>query len=243
MACEICNGTGLVCVQQGTFIHLGIDLPPYISRPCECQEAARIAARIRRAAIPAIYDAATLESFKPLPHAAHALAMARKLIEEFSPAGIGRGLLLTGSVGTGKTHLAIGTLRAAIAQKGALGRFVDVREFMDRLRSSYSAGATESQAELLKPIMASDLVLVDDLGSLRLSDWVFETMELLLGGLYNRGTAVIVTTNFANLGPGAGARARQDTLGDRIGARIWSRLQEMCVCAEMNGPDWRGGKQ
>ena len=158
-------------------------------------------------------------------------------------------MLLTGSVGTGKTHLAVAALRVLVETRGVEGRFVDVRVLLDRLRSSYNDDAQESQEQILRPILKADLVVIDELGAARPSDWVFETLELLIGGLYNRVVPVIVTTNLPNLAAGATAKAngneyaraaRPETLGDRIGARMWSRLQQMCASCEMIGPDWRG---
>jgi DNA replication protein DnaC len=70
--------------------------------------------------------------------------------------------------------------------------------------------------------------------------------ELVIGKLYSANKAAIVTTNFPNAAPsstssqtGYERAARQETLGDRIGARMWSRLQQMCVPVEMIGPDFR----
>ena len=236
MTCEACGGMGLIKTETG-------------SRTCDCQAAAGAAARIRRAHIPVGFASATLEGFRPAPHTSQALTAARTFAREFLP-GMKScdtpGLLLTGSVGTGKTHLAVATLRAVIEEKGIDGQFVDVRELLDRLRSSYDEGSSQSQAQILKPIMSADLVVIDELGAARPSDWVFETIELLIGGLYNRMAPVIVTTNLPNLAAGAAAfgnsyarATRPETLGDRIGTRMFSRLQQMCLAIEMVGPDWR----
>jgi DNA replication protein DnaC len=122
---------------------------------------------------------------------------------------------------------------------------VDLRELLDRLRSSYDERATENQAQIMRPIFAADLVVIDELGAARPTDWIFETQELLIGGLYNRMVPTVVTTNLPNLAAGAAAAsgyeraARPETLGDRIGMRMFSRLQEMCRTVTMNGPDWR----
>jgi DNA replication protein DnaC len=159
--------------------------------------------------------------------------------------------MFTGTVGVGKTHLAAGLLRALIEQKGIEGRFVTVPDLLDRLRSSYQDGAGgDSQAQILRSVTCADFVVIDELGAARPTDWVFETIELLIGNLYNCARAVMVTTNLANAGPGSAAQneyaraARQESLGDRIGARMWSRLQQMCVAIDMSGPDWRAnGRQ
>ena len=237
--CPQCGGVGLLRVQAGA---------EWISQVCGCQEAVRRAARIRQLRIPAAYEYATLDRFVQAKHTAQALLAAKQFVREFIPGQAASGLLLTGSVGTGKTHLAVGILRDLAEEKGVNARFVDVRELLDKLRGSYENNAQETQAQILKPLLTADLVAVDELGAARPSEWVFETIELLIGGLYNRAVPLIVTTNLANLGPGASAAGaaaeyarvtRPETLGDRIGARMWSRLQQMCRTVDMTGPDWR----
>jgi DNA replication protein DnaC len=236
--CALCDGIGLVKTDTG-------------SRACVCQETRRLAAGLTRARIPAGFMRATLGNFKPAAHTAGALRAARQFVDEFVP-GMRNppmlGLLLTGTVGTGKTHVAVGVLRELVERQGIEARFVDVRELLDRLRSSYDDHAAETHGQIMRRVTGADLVVIDELGAARPSDWVFETIELLIGGLYNSNTPAIVTTNLPNLGPGAGGQAtneyaraaRPETLGDRIGARMWSRLQQMCGTVEMNGPDYRG---
>jgi DNA replication protein DnaC len=201
--------------------------------------------RLTRAGIPPKFQGCALENFIADVNTSWALAAARRYVTEFLP-GADRGLLFTGTVGTGKTHLAAGILRVLIEDKGILGQFVTVAQLLERLRASYGADATETETQILKPILSADLVVIDELGASRPTDWVFDTVELLISRLYNKSAAVIVTTNFPNLAPGAGqvqneyARAvRPETLGDRIGARMWSRLQQMCAAVQIHGSDWR----
>jgi len=143
-------------------------------------------------------------------------------------------------------------LRKLAEEKGIEGRMVDIRELLDQLRSSYderNERSQESQAQVLASILKAELILIDELGAAKPSDWVYETLELLIGTLYNRARPVIVTTNMGNRGPfNPGNRyeeneyaraARAETLGDRIGLRMWSRLQQMCRPVEINGSDWR----
>ena len=244
MSCALCNGIGLVQRQVGE---------RWVSGPCSCQAEAAAAVRIRRARIPAGFEHATLESFQPCPHTRQAHLFARRYVEEYMPGNSAvtdsqaAGVLLTGSVGTGKTHLAAGVAQA-IARRGFQPLFVDVRELLERLRRSYDDKAPETQGEIFNPVWSADLVVIDELGAQRPTDWSFETIELLIGGLYNRMTPTIVTSNLPNLPPGGGEgngyqrAARTETLGDRIGARMFSRLQQMCRHVDLTGPDWRARK-
>lgn len=233
--CPECGGIGLI--QTG----------PHSSRRCSCQLAEAIAGRVRRAGFPPAFNYGDpLKSYRTTEHNRRAQLAAERYIADFVPGGTPTGLLFAGSVGTGKTHLAIGIARRLIETKGIEVRFVDVRELLDRLRSSYDADSAETPTRIVKPIVEADLIVIDELGAARPTDWVFETQELLIGQLYNRMKPVIVTTNLPNLGPGASAEgsgyaraARPETLGDRIGARMFSRLQQMCSAYSINGPDWR----
>lgn len=234
-SCDRCQDIGLIPTATG-------------SRPCSCQtdQASRI--RLNRAEIPERFHGCALENFRPDPQTSWALAAARRYVTDFLPgrAQPGAGLLFTGNVGVGKTHLAAGILRALIDTKGIDGRFVTVAQLLEKLRASYGQDAGQSETQILKPILSADLVVIDELGASRPTEWVFDTVELLIGSLYNQSAAVIVTTNFPNLDAGAGqvqneySRAiRPETLGDRIGRRMWSRLQQMCAAVEMHGSDWR----
>lgn len=237
MECTRCGGIGLVRTATG-------------SMACECQAEAGALARIGRAKIPPGFEQVTLENFQPCPHTKAALLLARCYVEEFGPANKlltdnrPAGMLMSGTVGTGKTHLAVGIAKA-IARRGFRPLFVDVRELLERLRHTYDKEASETQYQVMAPIFAADLVVIDELGAQRPTDWSFETVELLIGGLYNRMVPTVITTNLQNLAAGAAEgngysrAARPETLGDRIGARMWSRLQQMCRQIEMNGPDWR----
>jgi DNA replication protein DnaC len=90
-------------------------------------------------------------------------------------------------------------------------------------------------------------LVLDELGAAKPSDWVWDTVAHILNTRYNDRRTTIITTNYANAGPlgaeGGAAKAamRDETLGDRIGERMRSRLQEMCVVVEMNGTDFRQG--
>lgn len=235
--CAQCGGLGLLRGEKGSY-------------PCSCQLEKDRRARVKRIGIPATFAQATLESYIAGKHSFQAVTMARRYVEEFIPGQTHGGLLFHGSVGVGKTHLGIGILRRLAEEKGVEARIVDVRELLDRLRSSYderNQRSQESQAQILSPIFKADLILIDELGAAQPSDWVKETLELLIGTLYNQARPVIVTTNYANKPAGIGEGddneyadlMRPRTLGDRIGTRMWSRLQQMCKVIEINGPDWR----
>lgn len=216
---------------------------------CECQAAQRAGRLLRRAGIPARYEHCSLESFEAsFPGADRSLAaahvMARRFVDGYPATTGGRGMLLTGSIGVGKTHLAVGILQALIAEKGVHGLFCDYRELLKEIQHSYNPQVATTEMEILGPVFDAEVLVMDELGAAKPTDWVWDTVALVLNSRYNDKKTTIITTNYPDLAPGAGTTAaaraaREESLGDRIGERMRSRLAEMCVVVEMRGEDFR----
>jgi DNA replication protein DnaC len=220
---------------------------------CECQTEQRVARLLRRAAIPARYEHCILESYEPgFAGADRSLAaahlMARQFVDGYPVTTEGRGLLLTGSIGVGKTHLAVGVLHSLIVEKGVRGLFCDYRELLKQIQNSWNPQVSTTEMEILRPVFDAEVLVLDELGAARPTDWVWDTVALILNTRYNDKRTTLITTNYADQPPGGttagngAARAtREETLGDRIGERMRSRLAEMCVVVEMRGGDFRQG--
>jgi len=244
-ACKICDGLGLVRVvnAQGQ----------WVSRACECQEMEREERRLAAALIPERYRQYTLDGFQPAFRGAdaslsRALLTARKFVEAYPVDTAGKGLLFTGSIGVGKTHLAVGVLRRLVVERGVNGLFCDYRELLKSIQNSYNPQVQTTELELLQPVFAAEVLVLDDLGAQKPNEWVWDTVALILNTRYNDKQTTIITTNYPDLPAGAGFKAdekgnkpakNEDTLGDRIGDRMRSRLAEMCVRVEMVGEDFR----
>jgi DNA replication protein DnaC len=239
--CSICGGSGLL--EQVTSKGL------WVSRPCECQQAEREQNRVAAARIPQRYRECTLDDYEIYNTADHslsrALQTARKFVEAYPVDTAGKGLLFTGSIGVGKTHLAVGVLRRLVQERGVRGLFCDYRELLKNIQNSYNPQVNTTELELLKPIFAAEVLVLDDLGAQKPNEWVWDTVALILNTRYNDKQSTLITTNYPNLPAGGGAQsdveraAREQTLGDRIGDRMRSRLSEMCVQVEMTGKDFR----
>jgi DNA replication protein DnaC len=239
--CTICGGVGLVRVMDAA--------GNWVSRPCECQEAEREQRRLAAAHIPARYRDCTLDTFEIYHHAdrslAEALLKARRFVEEYPVDTGGRGLLFVGGAGLGKTHLAVGVLQRLVRERGAKGLFCDYRELLKSIQNSYNPEVRTTELELLRPVFAAEVLVLDDLGAQKPNEWVWDTVALILNTRYNDRQTTIITTNYPDLPAGAGPKtdaeraAREDTLGDRIGDRMRSRLAEMCMRVEMRGDDFR----
>jgi DNA replication protein DnaC len=239
--CPKCDGMGMIVIRRpdGT----------QAAEPCECRYERRIARLLTRAGIPRRYEHCILESFDISKDAHDSLRSARLMAEKFVTAypldTDGRGLLLTGSIGVGKTHLAVGILQALILEKGVHGLFCDYRELLKEIQNSYNPQVATTELEILKPVFDAEVLVIDELGAAKPTDWVWDTVAHILNTRYNDKRTTLITTNYADQAPGGVAGAnramREETLGDRIGERMRSRLAEMCVIMEMTGGDFRRG--
>ena len=239
--CPICGGIGLVRVRSTAGL--------WVSRPCDCQELQREERRIAAARVPERYKDYDLDGFHVLhesdPSIARAYQYARKFVEAYPVDTAGKGLLFTGSIGVGKTHLAVGVLRRLVRERGVKGLFSDYRELLKSIQNSYNPQVATTELELLRPVFNAEVLVLDDLGAQKPNEWVWDTVALILNTRYNNRQTTIITTNYPDQPAGSGAKtdleraAREQTLGDRIGDRMRSRLAEMCISVEMKGADFR----
>jgi DNA replication protein DnaC len=133
-----------------------------------------------------------------------------------------------------------------LIEKGIPCLFCDYRELLKRIQNSYNPSVQSTELDVLKPIFETEVVLLDDLGAVKPSEWVWDTVSLILNSRYNDNRTTIITSNYLD-GPSAaadgveGARraSREETLGDRIGERMRSRLFEMCRLLQLDGRDYR----
>jgi len=238
--CPICEDSGLRLIVQP-------DGERY-AQPCECRLQVRASRLLKRAAIPRRYEHCTLDTFEPgYGQADQSLAaaylMARQFVTGYPVTTEGRGLLLTGSVGVGKTHLAVGIVQALITEKGVHALFCDYRELLKRIQESYNPQVASTELQILTPIFEAEVLILDELGAQKPTDWVWDTVALILNTRYNDKRTTLITTNYPNaaaaLARSSDKVIREETLGDRIGERMRSRLAEMCVEVEMRGSDLR----
>ena len=219
------------------------------AEPCDCRYEERVTRLIRLASIPKRYEHCALESYEARFTGAdasleHAYLMARRFVDGYPVTTEGHGLLLTGSIGVGKTHLAVGILHALVVEKGVHGLFCDYRELLKEIQHSYNPQVLTTELEILRPVFDAEVLVLDELGASKPTDWVWDTMAHILNTRYNDKRTTIITTNYPDLPPagivsGPQRATREETLGDRIGERMRSRLAEMCVAIEMRGADFR----
>lgn len=224
-ACPLCDETGWKAVES--------DGVRRVVR-CDCWRDRLAGRRLAGANIPKRYEHCTIENFSAYNESlVRAAAEARRVAGRF-PA-VTRGLFLEGQPGVGKTHLAVAVLKQVVAATGARGVFYDTRDLLRIIRSTYDPSIRTTELEVLQPVMRADLLVLDDLGAEKTSEWVEETMNLIVNTRYNERRLTVFTSNFPDIPDDTDPNA----LLFRIGARMRSRLHEMCEFIVMDGADYR----
>jgi DNA replication protein DnaC len=246
--CKVCGGTGWKSAPAQASPVGGKKPSPQVVR-CDCRIGAKTNRLLANARIPKRYEHCSLESFHTEFEGRHEASLAKarlhagKFVEEYPIQG--QGLLFTGSIGVGKTHLAVGIIKALIETKGIDCLFFDYRELLKQIQNSYNASVNATELEILRPVFDTEVLVLDELGAAKPSEWVWDTVSLIINTRYNDKRTTIITTNYPD-GDAASAEidqlhrtARPLTLGDRIGDRMRSRLHEMCKIVDMRGKDFR----
>jgi len=241
--CSICNGTGWKPTANDT---------TRVTQ-CDCVRQQAGQNRSHAAHIPSRHQHCIFTSFSTVLDQSEAanetLKQAYFQASQFAqnyPVDKDYGLLLMGSSGTGKTHLSVAILHSLL-EKGVECLFCDFRDLLKKIQDSYNPVSQTSEMEVLTPVLEVEVLLLDDLGASKPSDWVLDTVGHILNTRYNKRLTTIITTNYShtpNQSPDISRQPyskvrREDTLADRIGERIVSRLYEMCRLVYLQSGDFR----
>lgn len=201
---------------------------------CDCWRTDVTARLLRDARIPPRFSRAELDNFEHDMNTQRAAWREATAFVDAFPV-VDKGLLFFGPHGVGKTHLAVGILKACVRSKGARGYFFETRELLRLVRDTYNRSVEETEMEVLTPLLETDLLVLDDLGAERTSEWVQETLGLVVNTRYNARRPTIFTSNLVD-GPD---NTNPHSFIFQLGARTRSRLIEMCEWVEIQGADIR----
>lgn len=220
--CASCGGTGWELVEGK-----GV-------RPCSCKKTGRAHGLLQHARIPSRFLHCTFDNYESLqPSLTRALMTTRRFVDEYPLVDVG--LLFLGRCGVGKTHLAVAAIKELI-NKGIPALFYDFRDLLKEIQDSYNPNTRTSELAILSAIFEADVLVLDELGASKPTEWVQETMTHIINKRYNDKKITIFTSNYLDIPIGS---AYDETLTDRVGVRLRSRLHEMCRLVMIEGDDYR----
>ena len=204
---------------------------------CECYRDTLTDRLLAEARIPRRYAHCDLDRFVTYGNEKleSAASQARSVADRFPI--VGKGLFLLGPPGVGKTHLAVAVLRQVIARTRAHGLFYDTRELLRVIRATYGSDPLSrlTESDVLRPVVEADILVLDDLGAEKTSEWVEETLNYIVNARYSERRLTLFTSNYDI----AEDATDPDSLQVRVGFRMYSRLHEMCEFIHLYGADYR----
>lgn len=240
-----CSANCILCRDEG-YRHVTNERGYSYAVPCSCQSLRQRVARFNEARLPALFHDKLLEYYQPRGgnqtevryHAFHF----RKSFDEGR-----RGILYWGGPGVGKTHLMAAMIRYLTLEVGLKCRFIDFFHLVSDLYRQFKEGM--SGAQLVNPLVDVPVLAIDELGKGRSSDWTLDVLDEIISKRYNRHLTTFFTTNLkvetqtksqpAVPTAPAAIDVVSETLEERVGPRISSRIMEMCEVINVYGPDHR----
>lgn len=219
--CPKCYGAGFEVV------------PGKGARICVCRKMRSQHGQFESIRLPKRYDGFHFGNYKP-QNQSQTIALKSAMSFAMEYPAVDRGLLLMGSVGVGKTHLAVSILKG-LNERGFACLFYEFGSLLKEIQDSYNPNTHASELSVLAPVLNTDILVLDELGASKPTDWVRDTMAHVINTRYNERKFTVFTTNYLDERP----TDREETLEDRIGVRVRSRLFEMCRTVSMDGKDFR----
>ncbi len=247
-SCDECGGSGYSFVDDWTGAPTSV--------PCVCLQVDQRIDLFNAARVPRRYAQASLGSMPAGALDAHGAAVdigtdmsnanvkraALDLVKRthgFEPGS--RGIGLIGPVGCGKTHLMAGLVRELTLENGIATRFVEFTHLLAELREGFDKNSSGSN--VLGSVVDAPVLVIDEMGKGLTTDWQLAVLDELVSKRYNAQVSTFFTSNYPVFAARTGASSRErfevTTLEDRIGARMFSRLLEMCDVFEIDAPDYR----
>src|SRR5437870_1841158 len=215
---------------------------------CHCRDGERASLLEERAGIPPLYRNASLDNFKlpaDNPTANRGLATVLLAVKSFTrefPNEKKPGLLLIGEPGVGKTHLAVAALRILLS-RGFEGVFFDYQKLLEKIRSGYDHTSGASDRAAYRAALDAEVLLLDDLGTHRVTEWVEDTVTAIITDRCNNRKPLIATTNLPDPEVSETVIERDSALPQKVYTKVWlaervgerarSRLFEMCRVVRM----------
>ncbi len=242
--CPRCAETGYTLVPAGE---------TRLAQICACRHLDQRIEVFNRIGIPAAVARASFDTFRTWsPEQARAKAACEELARRLRTDRPTRGFLLHGKPGCGKTHLVAASLRYLALEKGVSSRYVEFMLLLSDIRQGYSSN--RGHMEILGPLASVPVLAIDELGKERGTEWERSMLDELISRRYNAGLTTLFATNYPRdpqpvpvpregrlrtASPEFQRDAETMSLEERVGQRVYSRLNEMCDFVRLDGPDYR----
>ena len=246
--CAECGGRGQIFIEDENGISS--------MHECSCAGLRHRLKKVGEAGIPGKFSATHLGTYHGLNASQKlALRIAMDYVKDFGNAGYGlspygesgyggsaKGLLFMGRPGLGKTHLAVSVIKALILEKGADCKFVDFFQLLSDIRYGYSQDLSEQA--IINPFVAAPILVIDELAKGRNTEWELTMLDQIISSRYNAADKItLITTNYSDQSADTKSSGKalytEESLQEKVGERIYSRLVEMCRFIKLEGIDYR----
>lgn len=244
-SCDVCGGRGQIFEEDASGVST--------LKECSCAVLTQRLAQLNKAGIPGKFADAQFETFNPVGDSQkQAKSRASDFVRDFGKTG--QGLMFMGRPGLGKTHLAVSVIKALILEWGADCKFVDFFQLLSDIRYGYSQDLSEQA--IINPYVRAQVLVIDELAKGRNTEWELTMLDQIISSRYNAADKItLVTTNYMDVPPERQTNESkfadtqspayrknavgEETLQDKVGERIFSRLVEMCQIVKLQGQDYR----
>lgn len=227
--CKLCDGTGWVTIRKGD---------RELAQKCGCRLEDTIITRSEKFNIPKRFMGVSLEDYYPdkrNPSQGEAKQIVTSFISDY-PA-IYSGILFEGTTGVGKTRLLCTIASELIKKMRTIDMYyIDWNDLVREMRSGDHLVTRDysSVNQMVSRLATVDLLLFDELGSAGTTPWILDNIYYIFNRRYNEQKLTICATNYLDK-----SINNQETLTQRVGERIRSRLYEMTQVVEIRGDDLR----
>ncbi len=168
----------------------------------------------------------TFESFLDRNGSETAYKVAVKYVKTFKEWN-GESLMLWGEPGNGKTHLAAAIVNE-LSKKGYIVVFQSVPELLQRIRSTFNSENKENETQIMRALLECDLLILDDIGAEKTTEWVEEKLFNIIDGRYRKELPTLYTSNL-----------EPKELKNQVGKRSYDRMVETSLTVKNEAASYR----